>query len=280
MTQAHFDAPSEELLGKYSQFKDYLKSLGTVAVAYSSGVDSTFLLYAASAALGENVIALTASSCLFPKRELHEATDYCKELGIEHFVVEADVFSIEGFSDNPPDRCYHCKRRLFERFQEEAKKHGITSVVEGSNLDDMGDYRPGHRAIAELGILSPLRKIGFTKQEIRVMSAYLGIPTAEKASFACLASRFPYGELISEKKLSMVDNAEQYLLDAGFKQFRVRIHGTDVARIEVLPEDFDRFMESGFRNAVYSAFKEYGFNYVSLDLKGYRTGSMNETLAK
>lgn len=280
MTQTHFDIPSEELWGKYSQLKDYLNSLGAVAVAYSSGVDSTFLLYAAHEALGDNAIALTGSACIFPGRELHEATDYCKKLGVPHYVVEADVFSIEGFSENPPDRCYRCKHRLFEKFQEEAKRHGITNVVEGSNLDDMGDYRPGHKAIAELGILSPLRKVGFTKQEIRTISAYLEIPTAQKASFACLASRFPYGELISAEKLSMVDKAEQYLLDAGFKQFRVRIHGNDVARIEVLPEDFDWFMDSEFRNAVYTAFKEFGFNYISLDLKGYRTGSMNETLAK
>lgn len=266
------------LLDKYDQLKDYLKSLGAVAVAFSSGVDSTFLLFAAHEALEDKAIAVTASSCLFPKRELREATDYCKKLGVTHYTVEEDVFTIEGFAQNPPDRCYLCKYKLFESFINLAKKHGTEFVVEGSNLDDNGDYRPGLKAISELGILSPLRKVGFTKREIRELSAYFGIPTAEKASFACLASRFPYGETISVEKLGMVDKAEQFLLDEGFKQFRVRIHGTDVARIEVLPEDFERFMNPDFRENIYGVFKEYGFNYVSLDLKGYRTGSMNETL--
>ena len=268
------------LLDKYDQLKAYLKGLGAVAVAFSSGVDSTFLLFAAHEAMGEKAIAVTASSCLFPKRELHEATEYCKKLGITHYTVEEDVFTIEGFDKNPPDRCYRCKYKLFESFLDLAKEHGIEFVVEGSNLDDTGDYRPGLKAIAELGILSPLREVGFTKSEIRQLSEHFGIPTAKKASFACLASRFPYGETISVEKLGMVDKAEQYLLDQGFKQFRVRIHGVDVARIEVLPEDFERFMDSNFRDNIYKVFKECGFNYVSLDLKGYRTGSMNETLSK
>ena len=271
---------TNELLAKYDDLKAYLKSLGSVAIAFSSGVDSTFLLYAAHEALGDNAIALTASSCSFPKRELNEAIAYCEAIGVKHFVTESEELSIEGFAQNPVNRCYLCKHELFEKFIVLAKEHGITNIAEGSNLDDNGDYRPGLQAVAELGILSPLRKIGFSKQEIRDLSEHLGLPTAKKQSFACLSSRFPYGETISEKKLGMVDKAEQYLLDEGFNQFRVRIHGEDVARIEVQPEDFARFLDTEYRIRIYDIFKEYGFNYVSLDLKGYRTGSMNEAIGK
>jgi uncharacterized protein len=241
-------------------------------------VDSTFLLYAAKDALGDNVIAITASSCSFPKRELNEAIDYCKTLGVKHFIVESDELKIEGFAENPPNRCYICKKELFKRIFDVAREQGISYVAEGSNLDDNGDYRPGLQAVAELGAKSPLREIGFTKQEIRELSAYFGLPTADKPSFACLASRFPYGEIINEKKLGMVDKAEQLLLDLGFRQFRVRIHGENVARIELLPSDFDRMLDEKLRVRIYDTFKSYGFDYVSLDLLGYRTGSMNETL--
>ena len=265
-------------MDKYEQLIDYFKNLGSVAVAFSSGVDSTFLLYAAHEALGDKAIAVTASSCSFPKRELNEAIDYCKTIGVRHFVVESEELKIEGFSQNPPNRCYLCKRELFEKLFDIAKEQGIAYVAEGSNLDDNGDYRPGLQAVAELGAKSPLREIGFTKQEIRDYSEKLGLPTAKKQSFACLASRFPYGETISEKKLGMVDKAEQFLLDLGFNQFRVRIHGDNVARIELLPQDFSRMLDEELRLRIYDNFKSYGFDYVSLDLKGYRTGSMNETL--
>lgn len=265
------------LLDKYDRLKDYLASLGSVAVAFSSGVDSTFLLYAAKEALGDHVIAVTASSCSFPERELKEAKEYCKKMGIRHFVIKSEELEIEGFSHNPKNRCYLCKHELFEKIGALAKEQGINEIAEGSNLDDNGDYRPGLQAVAELGIKSPLRHIGFTKQEIRELSQYLNIPTWNKQSFACLSSRFPYGDLINEKKLKMVDRAEQLLLDMGFHQLRVRIHG-DVARIELLPEEFPKFMEEKTRLSVYKKFKEYGFSYVTLDVLGYRMGSMNETL--
>lgn len=266
-----------ELFAKYEQLKDYLKGFGSVAIAFSSGVDSTFLLYAAKEALGDKVIAVTASSCSFPKRELNEAKEYCDKLGVRHFVIESEELKIEGFSSNPKNRCYLCKRELFEKICALAKEQGINEVAEGSNLDDNGDYRPGLIAVDELGVKSPLRYVRLTKQEIRDLSKQLDIPTWDKQSFACLASRFPYGEEINEKKLGMVDKAEQLLLDKGFHQLRVRIHG-DVARIELMPEEFPKFMVEDTRKEVYDKFKEYGFSYVALDVIGYRTGSMNETL--
>lgn len=265
------------LLEKYEKLKEYIASFGSVAIAFSSGVDSTFLLYAAKEALEDKVIAITASSCSFPERELNEAKEYCEKMGIRHYVIESEELKIDGFSQNPKNRCYLCKRELFEKIGKVAKEQGINEIAEGSNIDDNGDYRPGLQAVAELGVKSPLRHIGFTKKEIRALSEYFNIPTWNKQSFACLSSRFPYGDLINEKKLKMVDNAEQLLLDMGFHQLRVRIHG-DVARIELIPEEFPKFMEEVTRLTVYEKFKEYGFSYVALDVLGYRTGSMNETL--
>ena len=228
-------------------------------------------------ALGDKVIAVTAQSCSFPKRELKEAIAFCEKEGIRHFICESEELHIEGFAQNPKNRCYLCKKELFEKIRKLAAEQNVENVVEGSNLDDNGDYRPGLQAVAELEVKSPLRHCGLSKNEIRLLSKKLGLPTWEKQSFACLASRFVYGEIITEEKLGMVDKAEQLLLDLGFHQVRVRIHGM-MARIEIEPAEFDKLMQSEVREKITKEFKSYGFTYVTLDLMGYRTGSMNETL--
>lgn len=260
---------------KYENLKEYLRSLGSVAVAFSSGVDSTFLLKTAHDVLGDKCLAITAMSCSFPKRELEEAKAFCEKEGIRHITVESEELEIEGFCQNPTNRCYICKKELFEKIWEIARKEGLNAVAEGSNMDDNGDYRPGLQAVAELQVKSPLRHVGLTKQEIRDYSHQLGLPTWDKQSFACLSSRFVYGEEITAQKLGMVDKAEQLLLDLGFHQLRVRIHGT-IARIEVLPAEFEKLLQS--REQIVAEFKKYGFTYVTMDLQGYRMGSMNETL--
>ncbi len=261
---------------KLQNLKEYLRSLGSVAVAFSSGVDSTFLLKVAHDVLGDNAVAVTATSCLFPKRESAEAASFCAENGIKQITVVSNELDIPEFRKNPTNRCYLCKSALFKKIISLAKENGIEYVCEGSNVDDMGDYRPGMKAVAELGIKSPLRECGLSKDEIRALSKEMNLPTWDKPSFACLASRFAYGEEINEKKLSMVENAEQFLLDMGFKQFRVRIHGENLARIEVLPAELEVLLSK--REEVTELFRGLGFAYVTMDLQGYRTGAMNEVI--
>lgn len=268
---------NQTITEKYTYLQDYLKSLGSIAVAFSGGVDSTFLLRVAHDVLGDNVLAVTAASCSFPERELREAKKFCEENGIRHVVCQSEELDIEGFRQNPVNRCYLCKHELFEKIGEIAAENHLAAVAEGSNMDDNGDYRPGLQAVKELGVKSPLRQAGLNKDEIRQLSRILGLPTWNKQSFACLSSRFVYGETISEEKLSMVDRAEQLLLDLDFHQVRVRIHDK-LARIEILPEEFSRLLDDSVRNTIYDTLKSLGFTYVTLDLAGYRTGSMNEVL--
>jgi uncharacterized protein len=262
---------------KLEQLKNYLHELGSVAIAFSSGVDSTFLLKVAHDVLGDKAIAVTARSCSFPKRELNEAIDFCNRENIKHFICNSEELDIEGFSQNPPNRCYLCKRELFEKIINIARENNIAYVAEGSNMDDNGDYRPGLIAVSELEVKSPLRAVGLTKAEIRAYSKELGLPTWDKQSFACLSSRFVYGETITEEKLNMVDKAEQLLLDMGFHQIRVRIHDK-LARIEVNPSEFEKLIQKETREEIVSKLKSYGFMYVSMDLSGYKMGSMNATL--
>lgn len=264
---------------KYEKLKEYLSALGSVAVAFSGGVDSALLLKTAHDVLKDRCIAVTAVSCSFPERELQETKAFCAKEKVRQLICRSEELSIPGFAQNPPDRCYICKKELFGKMKELAAAEGMACVAEGSNLDDEGDYRPGLRAIQELGIISPLRACGLCKADIRDIARTLGLSVWGKPSFACLASRFVYGETITARKLSMVDRAEQLLLDLGCRQVRVRVHG-DMARIELLPEDFSILLEEKNRTYVYRTLKEIGFAYVTLDLMGYRTGSMNETLQK
>lgn len=269
----------DRLERKYGQLKDRIASEGKAAVAFSGGVDSVFLLYAAREALGDQVLALTVSLHAVPKKELEEAKEFCRTHGIRHRIERVDEFLIEGFADNPPNRCYLCKKALFTKMKGLAAEDGFLTLMEGSNVDDQGDYRPGLQALKELQIQSPLKEAGFTKAEIREMSRRLSLPTWEKPSMACLASRFVYGERITPEKMRMVELAEEYLTELGFIQRRVRMHGS-LARIELLPEDIRRFMEDGSYKKVQEKLSALGFSYVTLDLNGFQSGSMNKELKR
>jgi uncharacterized protein len=253
--------------------------MGSLIVAFSGGVDSSFLLKTAHDVLGDRVLAVTAKSATYPEREFKEAVEFTALYKIPHMVIVSEELEVDGFSENPLNRCYLCKNELFHKIKRIAEEKGFKYIAEGSNQDDLGDYRPGLQAVSELGITSPLREAELTKEDIRQLSREMGLKTWNKPSFACLSSRFPYGEKITEQNLNMVDKAEQFLMDTGFRQVRVRHHGS-LARIEVGENDLESFLDRDLRSKVYAKLKEIGFTYVALDLKGYRTGSMNEGFRK
>lgn len=262
---------------KLELLKDIIRKKGSAAVAFSGGVDSTFLIRVAKEVLGDKLIAVTATSSTYPERELNEAIKYAKDFGVKHIIISSEELDIEGFASNPKNRCYYCKKELFTKVKEVALENGIEYVFDGSNLDDNGDYRPGMQAAKELLVASPLKEAGLTKKDIRDLSKEYGLATWNKPAFACLSSRFPYGNKITLPKLKMIDKAEQFLLDMGIRQVRVRHHG-EIARIEVAPEEREKFFNIEFMDKISSKFKEIGFIYTTLDIAGYRTGSMNEVL--
>lgn len=264
---------------KLQRLEQYLKEQRSAVIAFSGGVDSAFLMRAAHRVLGQQAVAVTARSCAFPERELDEARALTKAEGIRHIEFDFPTFEVEGFAKNPPDRCYYCKTAILKEMKRIAETEGLACVIEGSNADDEKDYRPGAKAICEQGVLSPLKEAGLTKSEIRKLSREWGLPTWNKQSAACLASRFAYGEPITEEKLLMVEQAENYLHEQGFGQLRVRIHGT-VARIELSETDFARAAKAEFRYKADKALRKLGFSYVTLDMQGYRMGSMNEVLKR
>ena len=266
-----------EQKNKLDRLREVLSDLGSLAVGFSGGVDSSFLLSVAKEELGDRVIAVTAADASVPERELEEAKAFCHERGIRHIICRVDPLKEEGYRKNGPDRCYFCKHGIFTEIKRIAKENGIEYAAEGSNMDDLGDYRPGLKAVEELSVKSPLREAGLYKADIRSLSKAMGLPTWSKPAYACLASRFVYGEEITEKKLQMIDRAEQFLIGLGFLEERVRLHG-NIARIEVSPADIPRLASEDVRSAVYEEFKKLGFLFVTLDMKGYRTGSMNATI--
>jgi len=262
---------------KYKNLQESLLKIGRVVVAFSGGVDSTFLLKTCVDTLGkENVLAVTAKSETYPEREFTEAKKLARNIGSEWRAVSSSELGISGFAENPENRCYYCKKELFSILGKIAENNGYGTVLDGSTASDLGDHRPGANSAKELGVRSPIQEAGLEKDEIRELSKSMGLPTWNKGSFACLASRFPYGERITPEKLDMVGKAENFLFDFGFKQLRVRHHEGNIARIEMLPEDFERVM--GCREKIIEKMREIGYLYISLDMEGYKTGSMNKAL--
>lgn len=269
-----------ELATKYNNLQALLKEMGSVAVSFSGGVDSTLVLKVAHDVLGEHAVAFTVESDFVPEREIEGARAFCAQEGVEHVVEAFPILEVAHVKKNPHDRCYYCKYAIFKHLKAEAGHRGIAYVVDGTNRDDDSDYRPGRAALRELRIRSPLHQCGMGKADIRALSKDLGIAGWDRPSAACLASRIPYGEHLSHAKLARVNHAEAFLMEKGFRMLRVRAEGAEgkTARIELMPADMDRFFTPAMRRATDEAFRLLGFTHVSLDLRGYRMGSMNEGL--
>jgi len=268
---------SSVVRAKYKKLKEIIRKAGGLLVAFSGGTDSSFLLKVASDVLGEKVLAVSARSETYPDEEGRAAAKFAKKLGVSHKMIKTDEFRDENFVSNPPERCYHCKAKLFSRLAVIAKKEGIKYVADGSNITDLSDNRPGAKAAAEYGVISPLRDAGFTKDEIREMSKELKLPTWDKPQLACLASRIPYGTRITKEILEKVGKGERYLKSLGLKQVRVRHHG-GLARIEVDKCDVVSLLEDGIADMIDKKFRGFGYDFVTIDLGGYRSGSMDHPL--
>ncbi len=264
---------------KLEHLKNLLEELNSAVIAYSGGVDSTFLIKVAHDVLDGRAVAITAVSPTYPDSETEDAIKFAKGIGIKHIIIQSNEMENPNFVSNPTDRCYYCKKELFSICLEYAKKEGISVILDGTNADDDYDYRPGRNAAKELKVLSPLKEVGLTKEEIRAISREMGLPSWDKPSFACLSSRFPYGTEITLERLKMVGEAEEFLRSLGFRTFRVRYHN-DIARLELGSDESLRILDKKTKEAIIKKLKSLGFIYITLDLEGYRTGSMNELLKK
>ncbi len=266
------------LANKYQYLQKNLTELTRVAIAFSGGVDSTLLLKVACDLLGpQQVLALTSTSPVFPRHETDWCKDFTRQLGVRHVLFDGDELELADFVENGPQRCFHCKKNLYQHFQTITKEQGFAFLLDGSNLDDLKDYRPGREAVIQLGIRTPLVDAGLNKDDIRALSRQLGLPTWNKASFACLATRFPYGSPITRGKLEQIGNCESWLHQQGFSTYRVRLHDR-LARIEIAPDEMPRLLDPTLKEELIRICKANGFHYVTLDLQGFRSGSMNECL--
>ena len=273
------DNSTNNLSAKLQSLRNILCEMGSLLIAYSGGADSTFLLKVASDVLGDKAMAVTASSKTYPSREMEEAKENAKRLGVRHVIIKTNELDDENFAGNPPERCYYCKKELFSRLVELARQNGLNYVADGSNYDDLNDFRPGMKAASQFGVRSPLKEAMLTKAEIRTLSKRMNLPTWDKPPQPCLSTRFPYGTKITREELSRVERAEEFLGGLGIKQVRVRVHG-NIARIEVPRGDMHLFLDEDISRKITNRFKALGYTYVTLDIEGYRMGSMNEPLKR